>query len=782
MEAFLITNAIGIIGKMLPVLQQIKLVHENFKDADILLERLTRLNFILKGMEIKRQSTTTHHILSVLNDKLKNASEFIVDFADKHAVKKILLADRYRDKFIALNDELYKMLFELALCQTIDMKDNDGEMSGKLEQIMGILKDMSFNGSNEAYNGIYAHLNASASEMSQIKAMLEHLMNSKHENVTMEDLQATKVEIIEKSRMAEIDYIHEIIVDVSESIGSGSFGQVHLGQWNGLCVAVKVIKDVPFKNPGSFKVKSDALEKNKAILREVKAFEKLNKSPFIVKFYGVTAVEDNLGFVIEYVDNYTLYSWLYFERSLPNDQINKIQLGIARGLAYMHLNGIAHNDVKSNNIMIDSLYMPRIIDLGMAKITNSTVSTIGKNRTIGTDQWRAPEYWQMSPDNMRYRKEYPFAGDIYAFAIVLGEIATKIIPWIDFSSEDIKQAVCQGMRPYSNTDIKSPIFQFIEKCWYTNPQNRPDMTEIVNYLCSQMSEKYSYTKPNNIKNISPPAVESNPPNYTSSPINQNPQIPLNLGQNPTPNFDISNLYGLELMKMVKQSVLRNDSKFFIPLFVKLVKTIDAFENERFIRKLRKKHLEQIVAVLSSCHSNGFLSDELLLVLVQYYKLLKGSEIKSREERFNLFSNCSNNPYALLYLGRLTYLGWGTKKSKESAFSYFQQAANLKIPNGISRLGWCYENGIGCKKDKNTAMHYYKLSMDANCPFGSEKLGDLHHKYFFNKRKDLEYAYKCYSNGSKFGSRYSEKILSAFYHNGTGCAKNPEMSIYHENRY
>eukprot|EP00834_Sanchytrium_tribonematis_P006958 NODE_569_length_5912_cov_0.495957.p1 type:complete len:466 gc:universal NODE_569_length_5912_cov_0.495957:4423-5820(+) len=398
----------------------------------------------------------------------------------------------------------------------------------------------------------------------------------------------------------------------------------------------------------------------------------------------------------------------------------------------MHLNGIAHNDVKSNNIMIDSLYMPRIIDLGMAKITNSTVSTIGKNRTIGTDQWRAPEYWQMSPDNMRYRKEYPFAGDIYAFAIVLGEIATKIIPWIDFSSEDIKQAVCQGMRPYSNTDIKSHIFQFIEKCWSTNPQNRPDMTEIKNFLLTLVSPPSFKPSLNNplFANNYQPKINS------ATPI---PPKPI------TPTVDLSNLYGLDLLDLLKQSIFDCNLNLFEPLLIRSTEYIFIHDLALFFKTLCKNHAVTLNQFKTSLKSSHLVNDSYVLALISYYNLFS----KSKKQIYTTFlESIHRNSFSLVILGELCKNGYGVVKSKEEAFNYFEKAAKLNIPLAQVKLGDCYRYGNGCKRNHTLAHDYYNLAAKANCPQGFYSLGYKNENPLYSlKQAACEHLIK----GAKYGS-------------------------------
>uniref|UniRef100_A0A7N2KRT9 Receptor-like serine/threonine-protein kinase n=1 Tax=Quercus lobata TaxID=97700 RepID=A0A7N2KRT9_QUELO len=98
----------------------------------------------------------------------------------------------------------------------------------------------------------------------------------------------------------------------------------------------------------------------------------------------------------------------------------KIIMGTAKGLAYLHedcLDWILHCDVKSQNILLDSTYQPKVADFGLSKLQNRDVlknSSFSKIR--GTRGYMAPEWVFNLPITSKV--------DVYSYGIVVLEMVT----------------------------------------------------------------------------------------------------------------------------------------------------------------------------------------------------------------------------------------------------------------------------------------------------------------------------------------------------------------------
>jgi serine/threonine protein kinase len=104
--------------------------------------------------------------------------------------------------------------------------------------------------------------------------------------------------------------------------------------------------------------------------------------------------------------------------SLSWEKRNKIAIGIAKALEYLHhgsvTQSVIHGDVKSSNILLSEDFQAQLCDFGLAKQVSASTPHLTCTDITGTFGYLAPEYFSHGKVNEKI--------DVYAFGVVILEI------------------------------------------------------------------------------------------------------------------------------------------------------------------------------------------------------------------------------------------------------------------------------------------------------------------------------------------------------------------------
>ncbi|GBC09411.1 hypothetical protein RclHR1_08830013, partial [Rhizophagus clarus] len=223
----------------------------------------------------------------------------------------------------------------------------------------------------------------------------------------------------------------------------------------------------------------------------------------IIQIFGITQDPNNLDYII--VMSYAKKGSL---RKCLSDIIkfkwqDKLQLlkKITSGLKVIHESHLTHGDFHDGNILMSDNYSEIfIIDLGLCKpISELQDSDKKDNEIYGVMPYMAPEILRNKP--------YTPASDIYSFSMIMWEFTSGIPPF-NHKAHDLQLSsnICKGERPEIMGDTPKCYVDLMRKCWDSDPENRPTITELE-YKISEWvrctNEYYRINKGGNYKFLVP---------------------------------------------------------------------------------------------------------------------------------------------------------------------------------------------------------------------------------------------------------------------------------------
>ena len=292
-------------------------------------------------------------------------------------------------------------------------------------------------------------------------------------------------------------------VEISERcLGTGSFGTVFECKCFGVSAIAKLL------SPADEEIV-------RGVEREAELFSKLQHAN-LVQFIGYTVQQETQQHVLlteqgdQNLRTYLTLCRAKHKRPAPVSLLVALDLmlQIAEAMKYLHQREIKHGNLKPSNILVNVTEKKnvskehfwsnqvKLADFGLLELKLSTARA-----SIATDQaratpWRAPEAYE---NISGYAQKYTNAADVYSFAMTMFEILTGVDPFDSFEPMEVQSRLLTGWRPTLPSKDQCPLHltAYIQRCWSTNPKERPlfpDICKMLSY-CKGALLRHSFPSP-----------------------------------------------------------------------------------------------------------------------------------------------------------------------------------------------------------------------------------------------------------------------------------------------
>lgn len=253
-------------------------------------------------------------------------------------------------------------------------------------------------------------------------------------------------------------------LNLTEKTAITTSGETWRGTWNEIQICAKFINYGP---ECTARIVRDFAEE----YQRLRIFSHPNLLPVI----GCCNQPPSLIVVSEYQPLGSLYNLLHTNKAIivDNQQSIKFALDIARGMAFLH----------SLNPMVPRLYLNSFHVLVGEDLTcrinmADTKFSFQERNKIYQPAWIAPEALQKKESEINTQ-----AGNMWSFAIILWELATRQVPFEGLTAIEIGMKVAlEGLRVSVPMNISSHMHRLTKICMNEEPGKRPTFDQIIPIL------------------------------------------------------------------------------------------------------------------------------------------------------------------------------------------------------------------------------------------------------------------------------------------------------------
>ncbi|KAF9164570.1 copper transport protein ctr1 [Actinomortierella ambigua] len=505
------------------------------------------------------------------------------------------------------------------------------------------------------------------------------------------------------------------LLALGDKLGSGTFGVVHQAQFGSLlpCAAKE------------FFVSQSELDR-KTIYKEISVLQRL-RFRHVIQFYRTYEQDNRIYILMELAEKGSLAHAINKGHLACDDWATKKRLAheIARGLAYIHEEGVLHRDLKSANVLLTKHMEVKLADFGLAQVrsmasTASSVSGQTSKGAAGTLRWLAPELFSAD------RPKYSPKSDVYALGVVMWEMAAGCTkPFKDLHNDElIALGVKNGRREKLPRETPPDYREWVESCWAQDPCDRPNACKVT--LVQDESAEESSDTDDDFLHLgssgtglehAPAAINRGDKGseYDAIPGNRDDHV----GCLPQTDDDVVTYF------CTAAEAENTDAQLFLGWIYGHGRGVGKSERDSFWWYRKAASGGNVVAQMRLARmydeGQGVVSSNALKAIAWYRKAADGG-----------------NAEAQFVLGKRYTDSYGVKEDTSEAARWYEMAAKHGHPEAQTILGQWYFLGRGVIQSDEQAVKWLTQAAEQGSATAQTALGHFHlHRHFVGKLVNIE---------------------------------------------
>lgn len=206
------------------------------------------------------------------------------------------------------------------------------------------------------------------------------------------------------------------------------------------------------------------------IVREVAAMRRLHHHPNVLKIHEVMATKSKIYLVMEYASGGELFAKVLRRGRLSESVARRYFQQLVSALHFCHQNGVAHRDVKPQNLLLDKDGVLKVSDFGLSALPEQLKNGL-LHTACGTPAYTAPE--------VVCRRGYDGAkADAWSCGVILYVLLAGYLPFDDSNLINMYKKIHK--RDYQfpswiSKQAKSVIYQLLDP----NPNTRMSIETLM---------------------------------------------------------------------------------------------------------------------------------------------------------------------------------------------------------------------------------------------------------------------------------------------------------------